>query len=136
MVENPCDKFEQELETACRQRRSYSSAQIYGRTTGIEENPQPAENGFSHEGRSAAERAQAARSLARRKHLQAHPGFPKRQAPLRFARRAPVSHRGNSSWYRPEQNPQGSHRKVQEHGGAPSPVRPGMGLPRTAPRNA
>src|SRR6266568_3984541 len=54
--------------------RGYPSAQIHGPTTRTEENAKPAENGFSNEGRPAAERAQSARSVAPRKHLRTHPG--------------------------------------------------------------
>src|SRR6266568_3522856 len=62
--------------------RGYPSAQIHGRTTRTEENAKPAENGFSNEGRPAAERAQAARSVAPRKHLRTHPGDAPRQAAI------------------------------------------------------
>src|SRR5229473_1444247 len=65
--------------------RSYPSAQTNGRTTRTEENTQPSENRISHEGRSAPERAQAARSLVRLQHLRTHPRSPQRQAALCLA---------------------------------------------------
>src|SRR6266513_1601386 len=67
----------------------------HGRTTRTEENAELAENGFSDEGRPAAERAQTARSMACGKHLRAHPRSAQRQAALCFARRTALSHGRN-----------------------------------------
>src|SRR5215472_11101675 len=94
-----------------------SGAPSHGRTTRTQENAQPAQDRLPDEGQPAEERAEAARSLARRKHLRGHFGSAPRQAAFRAARRAAVSHRRNSSRHRPEQDPERLDRKNKKHGG-------------------
>src|SRR5215472_18270909 len=111
-----------------------SGAPSHGRTTRTQEDPQLAQDRLPDEGQPARERAEAARGLERRKHLRGYFGSAHRQAALRAARRAAVSHRRNPSRHRPEQNPERLDRKNKEHGGLLRAVRAGMGLPRPANR--
>ena len=56
-----------------------------------------------------------------------HPAGPRRRPDLRPARRAALSHRHHPPRHRPQQDPEGHGREIQDHGGLPRPVRPRAG---------
>src|SRR6266576_6698836 len=101
----------------------------------IEEYRQSAQNRFSHEGESAAERAKNTRSLGRNGYLRAHSGGSPRAAPLRSARRSSLRQWCFAPWARPEQMLEGFHRQVQEHGRTRCTLRSGLGLSWAADRD-
>src|SRR5690242_21341752 len=122
--------------TATQARKGYPNAPSYGRTTRTQKDAEPAQDRLSHEGQLAPERAEAARSLVRRKRLRAHSGSAQRQTALCVARRTAISHWRNSSWHRPEQDPERFDRQDTKHGRPLRALRAGMGLSRSSYRDA
>jgi len=100
-----------------------------------QKNPEPSQDLLFHESEVGAEGARDHPGMGRIRPVPEDPGSGKRAPHIRAARRASLRQRQHSLGDRSEQDPQGFHRQVQDHGRVSGSLSARLGLPRAAHRD-
>ena len=100
----------------------------------LQRDAQPAENGFSDEGKPRHARAGDAQEMAGSRPLRADPGRARGCGIIRPPRRSALCERRRSHGHRAQQDPERSRGEIENDGGLSRALRARLGLPRTADR--